>query len=331
MRQTGADPMPTRRRQKLGCRKLQILQTLSDHPLLSRRQIELACQMSVRKTQEHLADLQQRGWVTQYNAHQPWLYARALYTLTQAGNEMLVAQGQASSSVAMTRLPHLIVRMERVFKTRNLFLWLANVSARDWRIVRWDVEIEYEFHVRDKSVWIPFHGAAHVMRQNGRWVTVFVEFDTGRTPVANLGERMRAFVEAQNDPRFAYSRTEEFPTIAVIAADALRLQDYYSLLRTHAFARQLPMPSVYLAVASEAIRMRDDPTVPIWYSATLGRRTALLFDTSGNKTACPTIPGWQLLAQGGTAHTTSGVKIEPLGLRQSRAWLDPARRTDLGT
>jgi len=314
MQQTSSNSVTTQQRQKLGRRRLQILRTLSDHPLLSRRQIELVCQMSERKAQQYLADLQHRSWVTQYNAHQPWLYARALYALTQTGNEIVMAQSQASASVSVTRLAHLFVRMERVFKTRNLFLWLTNAKMRDWQIVRWDVEVEYEFHVRDKPARIPFHGAAHVRRQNGRWSTVFIEFDTGRVPIANLSQRMRAFVEAQNDPRFAYSRTQEFPTLIIIAADALRLQEYYSFLRTHAFARQLPLPLAYLAVASEAIKIRDDPTAPIWYSTSSGRRAVLLFDASGNTTACPTSVGWRTLAQTCLDHKTGGAKIEPLGI-----------------
>ena len=159
MQQTSSNSVTTQQRQKLGRRRLQILRTLSDHPLLSRSQIELVCQMSERKAQQYLADLQHRSWVTQYNAHQPWLYARALYALTQTGNEIVMAQSQASASVSVTRLAHLFVRMERVFKTRNLFLWLTNAKMRDWQIVRWDVEVEYEFHVRDKPARIPFHGA----------------------------------------------------------------------------------------------------------------------------------------------------------------------------
>lgn len=316
MQPTSSNSMRTRRRRKLGRRKLQILQTLNEQPLLSRRQIELACQMTARRTQKHLASLQYHGYVTAYNTHQPWLYARALYALTQTGNEIVMAQGQASASVSVTRLAHLLVRMERVFKTRNLFLWLTNAAARVWQIVRWDVEIECEFHVRDKSIRIPFHGAAHIKRQNGRWSMVFVEFDTGRVPIANLGERMRALVEAQNDPRFAYSRTEDFPTHIIIAADSLRLQAYYSHLRTHSIARHSSLPSAYLAVASEAIKMRDDPTAPIWYSSSLGRRTTLLFDASGNTTTCPTSPTWQLLAQTNAYHANYDVKIEPLGSKE---------------
>ncbi len=306
-------PVTKRSRRNLGRRKLQVLQTLSQHPLLSRRQLELACDLSVRKAQEHLAFLRRQGWVTEYSARQPLLYARALYALTPAGNGILESQGKAISSLSVTRLAHLIVRMERVFQTRNLFLWLAQGPRQDWEIIHWDVEVEYEFQVQEKLVRIPFHGAAHVKRLNGRWVTVFVEFDTGRVPVANLGERMRAFVQAQRDPRFAYSRTEDFPTLVIIASDPRRLQEYYALIHTSARAFQLPVPTVYLALSSEAIQVRDDKAASIWYSTSLGRRTALFTEANGNTTTYPLGPTWQLIVVATKGQTNDSARIEPLG------------------
>ncbi len=55
-----------------------VLETLAQHPLLSRRQLELELGLRERLVRLHLAHLGERGLVRRYNAHWPGLMTRSL-------------------------------------------------------------------------------------------------------------------------------------------------------------------------------------------------------------------------------------------------------------
>lgn len=178
-----------------------ILMALRDHPLLSRRQLELYLGRSGRSVRFGLADLKKRKWVWRANARQPALHTRSLFALTTAGITELARQ--ADSSVAeytaqywlgSERLERMALLMERVFQLRTLFLWLSPLpdhstvqrggrtrkakqgqsvqpksdtsknKALQWRATTWDVEVGKLFNAKGHAAWLPFHGAALMQR-----------------------------------------------------------------------------------------------------------------------------------------------------------------------
>jgi len=278
------------------------LEALRDHPFLSRRQLELYLGCSGRTARRYLLDLAQRGWIQRVNGHQPWMHTRSLATLTPTGIEALARDAGIPADVSarqttawQARLDHLALLLERVFQLRTVFLWLQRpATAWNWRAFTWDVEVEKLFSAKNKTFSIPFHGAALLRRTDGRWAFIVVEFDTRRTPVQKERERWVRFVLAQDDARYwAKDKEELFPILVLIAQDEFRLQDYYSLLRSVALARQLPLPRAYLTTLSEALTLRKDMMRPIWHSTISGRRTSLLFDTEGIPTPLPSDVPWR--------------------------------------
>jgi hypothetical protein len=286
-----------------------VLRALCEHPLLTRRQLELYLGFSERTVRHGLRELQTRKWVWRTNARQPRLRARCLYAPTSAGIETMVKKLDSPSAgnalragLTPARLDRLILTMERTFQLQTIFLWLMSTHKTEsyrWRAVQWDVEVTKFFSAKGRGVWIPFHGAAilqrgsrwnsqqgvqieHTESQDARWVFVVVEFDLSRVAVERDPERLHQFVASQDDPRYWGKEKESFfPILLVIAQDELRLQDYYNVLRTAALSRQLPMPRAYLTTIRAALSLRNDNTAPIWHSTISGRRTALLFDTEG--------------------------------------------------
>jgi|GEM_PF-1428901 len=324
-----------------------ILKALCEHPLLSRRQLELLLHVSSAGVRYGLRELRKRGLIWQANARQPGMHARAIYAPTHAGLEELAQQAgipfsdvAAQSRLSTERLNRLVVTLERVFQVRTLFLWLSppkpkrpmnrnrsgrqtsNPTAKDvaanaspnntglWQAVTWDVEVGKLFSTKRSAVWIPFHGAAIMQRspersatqsKDGGWAFVVVEFDLNRAPVEGVRERFAQFVAAQDDPRYwGKGREALFPVLLVIAQDELRLQEYYSILRSAALSRQLPMPRAYLTTVRAMLSLRNDRASPIWYSTISGHRTALLFDTEGSRTPLPDQVPWRKMPLGET-------------------------------
>ncbi len=178
-----------------------ILEALGDHPLLSRRQLELYLHYSSAGVRYGLRELRQRQWIWQVNARQPGIRARALYAPTSAGVQELARRMRrpyhdyvAQSRLSPARLNRLLLAVERVFQLRMTFLWLSRrepqrqksesrlsletnrpaaetslsetpaSGAHFWRPVTWDVEVGKLFHMKGKAVWIPFHGGALMER-----------------------------------------------------------------------------------------------------------------------------------------------------------------------
>jgi hypothetical protein len=290
------------RGKKLTEQQRMALEALHDHPFLSRRQLELYLGCSGRTARRYLLDLLHKGWIRRVNAHQPWMHTRSLATLTSSGIETLTRDAgiptdasARQTAARQARLDHLALLMERVFQLRTVFLWFQRpATAWNWKASTWDVEVEKLFSAKNKTFSIPFHGAALMRRTDNRWAFVVVEFDTRRTPVQKDRDRWVRFILAQDDARYwAKDKEELFPILVLIAQDEFRLQDYYSLLRSVALARQMPMPRAYLTTISEALTLRKDITRPIWYSTISGRRTSLLFDTEGIHAPLPSDVPWR--------------------------------------
>ena len=210
-----------------------ILKALCEHPLLSRRQLELHLHVSSAGVRYGLRELRKRGWIWHANALLPGMRARAIYAPTRAGLEEVARQAgvpfddfAVQTRLSTERLNRLVVTLERVFQLRTLFLWLSppkvkrsmsrnrsdkqaskptNVSpsaAGLWQAVAWDVEAGKLFSTKRSAVWIPFHGGAIMQREDKRWAFVVVEFDLNRAPVEGVRERFAQFVAAQDDPRY---------------------------------------------------------------------------------------------------------------------------------
>lgn len=181
-----------------------ILEALNEHPLLSRRQLELYLGCPGRTVRQGLLELKARGWVQRSNARQPWMHTRSLFSLTQAGAEELARRANvplakycSQTGLTSERLGRIMLTIERVFQLRTFFLWLAppgtaransqpkarmasaKSSARtrpsrretlndphseQWRAIRWDVQVGKLFSAKGRAVWIPFHGAALMQR-----------------------------------------------------------------------------------------------------------------------------------------------------------------------
>jgi hypothetical protein len=243
------------------------------------------------------------------------------------------AEYAAQTRLCPERLERIVLTMERVFQLRTFFLWLSRPNdepparrggrsakakhshgvqpkmdvpknaAIHWRATTWDVEVGKMFNAKGNAVWLPFHGAALMQRgpersgresKDDRWTFVVVEFDLRRVPVEHERTRFSQFVAAQDDPRY-WGKDKEpfFPILLIIAQDELRLQDYYTVLRSASLARQLPMPRAYLTTLGEMLSLRNDNTLPIWYSTISGRRVSLLFDTEGVTSPFPERVPWR--------------------------------------
>lgn len=243
------------------------------------------------------------------------------------------------------RLGRLVLTMEHVFQLRTFFLWLAtsrkpNLESWRWRAVQWDVQVGKLFSSKGRAAWIPFHGAALMQRgttpgssallkalpvthagrsatevmpkersADERWAFVVVEFDLSRVPVERDRERLLQFVASQDDPRYwGKDKEQYFPILLVIAQDDLRLQDYYTVLRSAALSRQLPMPRAYLTTFKAMLTLRNDSALPIWYSTISGQRTSLLADTPGIAGSLPEQTLWRKLPLNQTVENESVVE-----------------------
>jgi hypothetical protein len=258
-----------------------------------------------------LGRLMRRGLLHQYNARCAEVYGRVLYAPSAAG-----ARELTGAAISTTRLAWLILLVERVVKVQSVAIWLAQRAAEwEWRLRDFDVEVALPFVLpgRDEQTWIPVHGAARLARADGRWATVGLEFDTLAAPVDAERERLTRWVEAQSDPRFIGPHHEDaFPILVIIARDEFRLQDYYTLLRSAAAARRLPLPPAYLATADRAWALRSNPAAPVWYS-TISNRTQvpLLSDAPGHAVTPPPPVPWQQLPLG-RAGQNAGAEIASL-------------------
>ncbi len=169
-----------------------ILEALGEHPLLSRRQLELFLGLPGRSVRQGLQELETRGWVCRYNARQPGLLTRSLFAPTKAGVQELTRSrvspspgGLRHPALSTARLGQLILLTERIFQLRTLFLWLTgnqpisrrpahkavngSVSASasrpvGWKPYTWDVEVARFFGIKEKAFWIPFHAAAVMVK-----------------------------------------------------------------------------------------------------------------------------------------------------------------------
>lgn len=300
----------------------EILRVLRDHPFLSRRQLELYLGYPERTARHGLRELQIRKWVWRTNARQPWMHARCLYAPTQAGVQALAQKANTSlaefsfrTGFNTARLERLVLTIERIFQLRTFFLWLTSAKSSEswcWRAIQWDVEVAKLFSAKGKGTWIPFHGAALMQRGTARssepglsqskdmeskdapWAFIVVEFDLSHLPVERDRERLHQFVASQDDPRYWGKEKEAFfPILLIIAQDELRLQDYYNVLRSAALSRQLPMPRAYLTTVDAMLSLREDNTLPIWYSTISGRRTSLLSDNEGVVVPLPDQTLWR--------------------------------------
>ncbi len=284
--------------------EVRLLETLRDHPFLSRRQLELCQHRSSRMIRCSLHRLKDRGLAQRHNGRQPWMNARSLFSLTPQGVEVMAKRAGVPATeyirqagLTMPRLERLLVMTERVFQVRTNLLWLQQ-DRSDWRwsMPHWDVEVSKLFYAGEQSFRIPFHGAAVMVRPDGQWSTIVVELDLRRVPIEKDRERIVHLVMAQDDRRYWTSENEEqFPVLALIAQDEFRLQDYYTVLRAAAMARQLPLPRAYLTTFSEMLAVRSDPARPIWYSTISGEKRPLLYDTPGSKGPVPPRPPWSKL------------------------------------
>lgn len=312
--------------------KARLLRALSEHPFLSRRQMELLLQIPMRTTRHYLRDLVGRGWIQRHNARQPWMHARSLLSLTEQGIAQIAAMEgilpeelEGHLGLRPERYERLLALMERVFQVRTFLLWLQQPSTTwRWSMVHWDVEIAKLFNVKNKGLLVPFHGGAVLARriektesqpsnspslkidggrenqqeqaQVARWTTIVVEWDLGQVPIEKDRERLVRFVVAQNDPRYWGSANEDaFPVWVIVAQDEFRLQDYYTVIRAASLGRQLPLPRAYLTTFAEVTALRTDPGVAIWHSTVSGQRTSLLSDIQGADLPLPTQAPWRRL------------------------------------
>lgn len=320
----------------------EILRVLHNHPFLSRRQVELYLGCPERTARHGLRELQTRKWVWRTNARQPWMHARCLYVPTQAGIQVFaqkadtpLAEYGLRTGFHNARLERLVLTMERVFQLRTFFLWLMSAKSFEpwcWRAIQWDVEVAKLFSAKGKGAWIPFHGAALMQRgtklgsdrgaaksketesKDTPWAFVVVEFDLSHVPVERDRERLHQFVASQDDPRYWGKDKEQFfPILLIIAQDELRLQDYYNVLRSAALSRQLPMPRAYLTTLGAMLSLRDDNTLPIWYSTISGRRTSLLSDTEGVPGSLPVQNLWRKMPLNQVGAEELSADAEPIG------------------
>lgn len=114
-----------------------ILEALRDHPLMSRRQLELYLHGSSAGVRYGLREIRKHHWIWQANARQPAMRARAIYALTQAGIQEMARQSRTSYHdylvryrLSPDRLDRLVLMQERVFQLRTLFLWLAGSPSK---------------------------------------------------------------------------------------------------------------------------------------------------------------------------------------------------------
>ena len=279
-----------------------LLEFLCDNPFLSISQLGSYLELGERAVQKQLKTLKELGWVRRYNMHQPDLKTRSVFTPTAAGAQelarlagMTTEEFLRQKALSPARLERLSLLLERVHRLRNIFLVLRQKIPPDqWRPEVWDVEVQKTFHVNGKPLVVPFHAAAIWRRSDGRWLWTGVEFDLRRVPVEKEGARLRRLVLAQNDPCFLEKEQKgAFPVLLIIAQDALRLGNYYAVLRAAAQPLRLPLPSIYLTTFAELLTLRGDWTKPIWYSTVSGQRTSLLFDERGMENALPSEPLWE--------------------------------------
>lgn len=323
----------------------QIMLALRDHPLLSRRQIELQLGRPGRSVRQGLQELNEWKLVTRCNGRQPGLHTRALYALSSLGIEELaraehrpVGEYVREYGLHRARLERLILNLERVFQLRTLFFWLA--QGKVWRPAAWDVEVGKFFSTRKDAFWVPFHAAALMQRQSSensasqadtRWALVVVELDVDRVPVQRDRERLVRLVAAQRDPRYADAENRPLlPILVVVAQDEFRLQDYYSALRATAVSQQLPIPSSYLTTFRDMLTLRNNPSNPIWYSTVSASQTPLLFDAPGISTPLPDQLPWRKMPLTVEANVKDTDAIAPEALRPLNRTADAEKWSQAG-
>lgn len=292
----------------------QILGILGVHPLLSPYQLSLLLGCSERHALSLLQELKRRGSIRAYNARRDEIHARALYALTPQGAK------EVGIPYSTGRLAWLLLLIERVFKCRLLLASLASGTPSGWQLSGWNVEVKVPLRVlpprasqERRHQWVA-HAIAQWHHAHGGQTTMIVELDVQRGPVEVEYSRLKNLV---------WSRNVAEMVLVILAADDLRLQEYYTFLRAAALAKRMALPHAYLSTLPRAAAVLRNPQAPAWYSTFSHRWGVALLADLDPQVATPLV-SWQLL-ECPTARTTLTLSPWQGEMRERPALMDLAR------
>ncbi len=300
-------------------RTIQLLETLRDHPLLSREQLQITLGWHKRTVQWHLEKLLKAKYVCLVNGRQPDVSPRSLYVLTRTGLERLALNMGLSLALFVetyryhvARLERLILVLDRVYLVRSFLLWLKNANW-GWSVAEWDVEVELEFSTMKCDLPFACHGIARLKDTQNHWIAVIVEFDTDKAPVRIECARLGRLVEGSRDDRFYDSETASFPILVILAANVDRLNDYRNLLYRIIGIEYELLPA-FMTTREKWIKSSQNPTAKMWRTTEInGSWVSLLANIKGGSEHPANYLSWERLPKRHrfSEHTLEFVPLAP--------------------
>lgn len=248
---------------------MQVLEAVRKHPLMSCEQLQLYLGLRKRTLQWHLEKLVNAKLVRVINGHQPNSAMHSLYVPTRAGLERLASEAGMSLETYLevykyhaAHLEHLVLVLDRAYEVRSFFLQLKNADW-SWSLAEWDVEVQINLQTYEYDLPIPLQGIARLKDAQGRWITIFVEYDMNITPVRCQRARLASIVEGSYDDRFTNLDQSPPPVLVILAASRDRLHEYRLLIHELACVRY-PVPHTFFTNQAWWHTYHQDPNAQVW-------------------------------------------------------------------
>ncbi len=309
----GASEISTRDRDRT------ILEILREHPFLSREQLQMILGWRKRTLQWHLEKLRGFNLVRMVNGRLPEIRTRSLWVLTREGLERLAGDHISLESYLekhcyhRSRLERLVLVLDRVYLVRSFLLQLKNAKW-NWCVADWDVEVELPFCNSGYDVSAPVHGIARLKNANGQWLTLAIEYDTGKAPVKSAKPRLARFVEGMQDEQFWGETETKFPVWVIVAANRERLNDYRTLL-VQLISITSDLPRSFLATQDKLSQVYQNPSASVWETELDDANVPLLDGIQGDMTPVSEYLPWNRLPHP-KSFSDKSIELTPLSVNE---------------
>lgn len=243
-----------------------------------------------------LQTLKTRGYVQGLSLSRDAMALKRVWTITREGVQALAKlRGVPFANLAREysyrrgRMAWLVLAMERVTRLRWWMKALEGFNSPDvgrrnalalkpptlssapmwkWQVVAWDEEIELRGRAGKTASRVGFAGGAVLWnRERGRWLRLLIQIDNANVPVSAFREKFSRWLMFQKDsPNFDADGNLVMPSLAILAHDDYRLNEYATMLGEIGLRHRLMLPQIYLALDENIKATRGNPAEPIWYN-----------------------------------------------------------------
>lgn len=258
-----------------------------------------------------LQTLKTRGYAQGFSLSRDATALKRVWTITRGGVKALAKlRGVPFTNLAREfsyrrgRMAWIVLAMERVTRLRWWMKALEGFNSLDvgrrnalalkpltrssapmwkWQVVAWDEEIELRGRVGKSALRVGFTGGAVLWnRERGRWLRLLIQIDNANVPVSAFREKFLRWLSFQKDPQsFDADGNLVMPSLAILAHDDYRLNEYATMLGEIGMRHHLMLPQIYLALDENINATRGNPSEPIWYNLNTLTNGILLGDERG--------------------------------------------------